>query len=183
MAATVLARAVLDERLKLPSWNHAVEQLVARINCASEWCPEWEFPPFDNDAKYAVLQQVCLGAKSWKDLKNRDVLQQVTAWLSQQQLTCLDKHLPERLVLTNGTRAKITYATGEPPVASVQIQRLYDVAETPTIACGRVKVLFHILAPNQRPVQVTDDLPRFWGEHYPEIKKQLKGRYPKHEWR
>ncbi len=183
VAADVLARAVLDERLNLPSWNHAVQQLVARINCASEWCPEWEFPPFDNDAEYAVLQQVCLGAKSRKDLKNRDVLQQVTAWLSQQQQACLDKHLPERLELKNGTRVKITYTTGEPPVASVQIQRLYDVAQTPTIACGRVKVLLHILAPNQRPVQVTDDLSRFWDEHYPEIKKQLKGRYPKHEWR
>ncbi len=183
VAANVLADAILEGRLSLPNWNHGVDQLVARINCASQWCPEWKIPKIDPEAKRAILQQICLGARGKKDLKHREVLPQIRGWLSPPQMEFIEKQLPEKMDLPNGTRAKLVYTESEPPVASVQIQRLYDVSETPTIACGRVRVLLHILAPNQRPVQVTEDLPGFWREHYPEVKKQLKGRYPKHEWR
>ena len=70
-----------------------------------------------------------------------------------------------------------------PPHIALRIQQLYGVNTTPRIAMNRVPVLVHILAPSQRPVQITQDLPRFWREHYPKIKQELQRKYPKHEWR
>ena len=87
-----------------------------------------------------------------------------------------------RLDLPGGHKARIRYAADAPPVLSARIQDLYDLHETPTIAMGRTPLLIEILAPNQRPVQVTQDLPGFWVKHYPALRKQLMRRYPKHAW-
>jgi ATP-dependent helicase HrpB len=78
---------------------------------------------------------------------------------------------------------KIRYQEDGPPVGQAKIQDFYDLHKTPTVASGRQKVLLEILAPNYRPAQVTDDLEGFWERTYPELKKELRRRYPKHEWR
>ncbi|MBT7863092.1 MAG: ATP-dependent helicase HrpB, partial [Gemmatimonadetes bacterium] len=88
-----------------------------------------------------------------------------------------------RLKLPTGFGMQIHYTPGEPPRGRAKIQDLYDVTRTPTVGGGRMKLLLEILAPNFRPAQVTDDLPGFWERTYPEVKKELKRRYPKHEWR
>jgi ATP-dependent helicase HrpB len=95
----------------------------------------------------------------------------------------LEKHAPERLTLTNGYAAKVSYDTGAPPHIAVRIQQLYAVTKTPAIAMGRVPVLVHVLAPNMRPVQITQDLASFWREQYPRVKQELQRKYPKHQWR
>ncbi len=105
------------------------------------------------------------------------------SWLSSAQKELLDKHAPERLTLSNTRTPKVTYEPGVPPYISLRIQELFDVTQTPRIAMGRVPVSVHILAPSQRPVQVTQDLANFWREHYPRIKSELQRKYPKHEWR
>ena len=75
------------------------------------------------------------------------------------------------------------YEGGAEPVGSAMLKHLYDVHQTPSIANGTVKVIIEVLAPNHRPIQMTKDLKSFWETSYPQIKKDLKGRYPKHEWR
>lgn len=90
---------------------------------------------------------------------------------------------PERLKPGNGKTPKVVYSESEPPHASLRIQELYDVTETPKIALGRRPVLLHILGPNMRPVQITQDLAGFWHEHYPQVKPELQRKYPKHQWR
>ena len=77
----------------------------------------------------------------------------------------------------------MTYVPDGNPYIALRIQELYDVKSTPRIALGRVPVLVHILAPNMRPVQITQDLEGFWREHYPRVKQELQRKYPKHEWR
>jgi ATP-dependent helicase HrpB len=77
---------------------------------------------------------------------------------------------------------QIDYAAGAVPVLAVKLQEMFGLADTPVIAGGRVKVLLHLLSPALRPVQVTQDLRNFWNTVYPEVKKGLKGRYPKHPW-
>ena len=79
--------------------------------------------------------------------------------------------------------ARIRYAADASPVLSARIQDLYGLTQTPTIAMGRIPLVVEILAPNQRPVQVTQDLAGFWATTYPTLKKTLQKRYPKHEWR
>ena len=118
-----------------------------------------------------------------KEIRDRPVKPTVTSWLSRAQQDLLDRHAPERLSLANGRTPKVAYERTGPPHIALRIQELYDVTATPRIAMGRVPVLIHILAPNMRPVQITQDLPGFWREHYPRVKQELQRKYPKHQWR
>ena len=84
--------------------------------------------------------------------------------------------------MPSGSHIALEYEEGRPPVLAVRIQEMFGLTETPRVAGGRVKVLLHLLAPNYRPQQVTDDLASFWKNGYPLVRKELRGRYPKHSW-
>jgi ATP-dependent helicase HrpB len=182
-AARLLAEEVLAGRLQLPNWDHSVGQWIARLNFLAESCPELQLPPLREEDRRHIVEQVCLGAAGYKDLKSREVKPVVKSWLSAGQRELLDRHAPERVTLANGRTPRVTYEAEQPPYISLRIQELYGVAETPRIAMGRVPLSVHVLAPSMRPVQVTQDLPSFWREHYPRIKSELQRKYPKHEWR
>ena len=85
--------------------------------------------------------------------------------------------------MANGRRSSVSYPAEGPPVLSARIQELYGVNGRFTLGNGRVPVKIQVLAPNQRPIQVTDDLTNFWTEMYPKVKAELSRRYPRHEWR
>jgi len=182
-AAKILCEEILAERLPLPNWNHEVEQWIARLNFLCANCPELQLPPFSDDDKKHVIEQLCHGEVSYKDIKEREVKPIVTSWLSQSQRELLDKHAPERLTLANGRTPKVNYENGKSPFISLRIQELYDVNQTPKIALGKISVTVHILTPGMKPIQVTQDLTNFWREHYPKIKSELARKYPKHFWR
>jgi len=182
-AAALLAEEVLKGTLTLKQWDHAVEQWIVRVNRLAEWCPDLRLPAITDDGRQAMIQQVCLGGVSYKDIKDKDVWPVVKSWLTHAQQALVDKHAPERIELSSGRRAKVAYATDRDPAIAVKIQDLYDVKDTPRVAMGRVKLVVQILGPNQRPVQVTQDLARFWKELYPRVKQELQRKYPKHEWR
>ena len=105
------------------------------------------------------------------------------SWLAPAQLPLLDDLAPERIALPNGRKAKVIYAANAAPTVAVRIQDLYGVEGALTVARGRIPVVIQVLAPNHRPIQVTSDLKTFWRESYPQIKKELQRKYPKHEWR
>jgi ATP-dependent helicase HrpB len=182
-AARLLAEEVIAERLVLKEWDHTVEQWILRLNLLSKWCPELELPPIGEEDRQHLIEQLCHGAFGYKDIKDRDVKPLVKSWLSAAQHELLNKHAPERLTLANGRTPKVTYETIALPHVSMRIQELYDVTQTPKIALGRVPVLFHVLTPGMKPVQVTQDLGSFWREQYPKLKSELQRKYPKHEWR
>jgi ATP-dependent helicase HrpB len=182
-AAKLLAEDVLVGRLILNDWDHAAEQWILRLNLLSQWCPELALPPVNDDDRRHLIEQICHGAFGYKDIKDKPLKGTLKAWLSPTHQDLLDKHAPERLNLSNGKTPKISYELGNPPHIALRIQELYDVNATPKIAMGRVPVLLHVLAPNMRPVQITQDLAGFWREHYPRLKQELQRKYPKHEWR
>jgi len=182
-AACILADEILAERLPLPNWDHSVEQWISRLNFLCANCPELQLPPFSDDDKKSVVEQLCHGAVSYKEIKEREVKPVVMSWLSQSQRELLDKHAPERLKLPNDRTPKVNYEPGKSPFISLRIQELYDVNQTPKIAMARVPVTVHILTPGMKPIQVTQDLANFWREHYPKIKSELARKYPKHFWR
>jgi ATP-dependent helicase HrpB len=97
-------------------------------------------------------------------------------------LRALDRDAPERLAVPSGRSAPLTYNNDGSVVASVKLQELFGLAETPKIGSRRQPVVFSLLAPNGRPVQVTSDLRSFWERTYPEVRRELRGRYPKHPW-
>jgi ATP-dependent helicase HrpB len=98
------------------------------------------------------------------------------------QVQAVEREAPERLQVPSGSRLALQYEPGRPPVLAVRIQEIFGLRDTPRLAGGRVRVLLHLLAPNQRPQQVTDDLASFWNNTYQVIRKELRIRYPKHAW-
>ncbi len=101
--------------------------------------------------------------------------------LNDQQL--IEPLAPEKLTLVSGHGMRLCYTPGELPRGRARLQDFYGISQPPRVGGGRVSVLLELLAPNFRPAQVTDDLAGFWERTYPELKKELKRRYPKHEWR
>jgi ATP-dependent helicase HrpB len=182
-AARLLAEEILAERLMLPNWDHSVEQWLARLDLLCKQCADLQLPAITDDDKKHIIAELCHGAVSYKDIKEREVKPVVMSWLSHAQRELLDKHAPERLTLPNGRTPKVSYEPGRAPFISLRIQELYDVNQTPKIALGRVPVTVHILTPGMKPIQVTQDLANFWREHYPKIKSELARKYPKHLWR
>ena len=182
-AAELMAEEVLTGRLVLSKWDDQVEKWIARVNCLAAGCPDYGIPEIDEDARRAMIQEICLGAVCKRDLKDRSVWKVVKSWLSAAQLDMIDKQAPERIKLPSGFNAKVRYEAGQPPVLPATIQKLYGLEETPKIGFGLIPVVVEALAPNQRPQQKTQDMKSFWAIAYPLLKKELKGRYPKHEWR
>ncbi|HXG50010.1 MAG TPA: ATP-dependent helicase HrpB [candidate division Zixibacteria bacterium] len=182
-AAEVLAREIAAGRCALENWNDAVEQWILRVNRLREWMPELSLPPIGEDDRAAMLQLVCHGAVSEKEVRERPVLPVVKSWLSAEQQAWVEEHAPERIRLPRGRAVKVSYSEGGPPTIAARIQDLYGVDGTLRIAARRVPVRVEVLAPSNRPVQVTENLSAFWRDTYPKLKQQLRRRYPRHEWR
>jgi ATP-dependent helicase HrpB len=185
-AAALLTKEVLEGRVKIEAWDETVEQWILRVNRMAEWFPELEVNPLTDADRATLVEQLCygeLGARAVKDKSKEDIMRVLRDWLTSEQLAVLDDYLPEKLVMANGRRAKIEYAREGQPVMSARIQELYGIEGRFTLGHGRVPVKIQVLAPNHRPIQVTDDLTSFWREMYPKVKAELSRRYPRHEWR
>jgi ATP-dependent helicase HrpB len=159
-----------------------VAGFLARIRSLREWMPELGLPAFDEDRLRDLLPALAAGRRSFAELKRAPLLPILQGDLSHDQLRALEREAPERLEVPSGSRIKLVYEPGKAPVLAARIQELFGLAETPRVAAGRVPVLLHLLAPNHRPQQVTHDLRSFWENTYPQVRKELAGRYPKHAW-
>ncbi len=182
-AAALLTREVVAGRLKLETWDDAVEQWILRVNRMAEWFPELEVNPITDADRATLIEQICYGELGYRAIKDKPVMPVLRDWLTAEQLAVIDDYLPERLVMDNGRKARLTYNKEGPPVLSARIQELFGIGGRFSIGHGRVPVKIEVLAPNHRPIQVTDDLTNFWREQYPRIKPELARRYPRHEWR
>ncbi|HEY0368955.1 MAG TPA: ATP-dependent helicase C-terminal domain-containing protein, partial [Chthoniobacterales bacterium] len=182
-AAALLAREVVAGTCPLKNWDNAVEQWIARVNFIAAKSPELQMPIIDGAAKQLMIEEVCRGAFSYKEIKERPVWSAVKSWLTPQQQQLVEQLAPERIELPNGRKAKVAYNESGPPTMAARIQDLYGVETGLTIGRGRVPLVIQVLAPNHRPIQITSDLAGFWRDAYPKIKKELQRKYPKHEWR
>jgi ATP-dependent helicase HrpB len=182
-AAQILAREALAGSCPLKHWDNAVEQWIERVNFVATEFPELEFPKIDEAAKLLLFEQICQGAASYKEIKERQIWPVLISWLSAVQQQTLDSLAPERIKLAGSRAAKITYGAGGPPTIAARIQDLYDTPRGLAVGRGRIALRIQVLAPNHRPIQITNDLETFWREGYPKIKKELQRKYPKHEWR
>jgi ATP-dependent helicase HrpB len=157
----------------------------ARVNLLRSVQGDALWPDFTEDALLADLED-WLGpylepvnlVKDFARLKLREILKARLDWQAQQQL---DQLAPPRLRVPSGSSLTIDYLQN-PPVLRVKLQEMFGCTQTPTIAEGQVELLIHLLSPAGRPLQVTQDLAGFWSNMYHEVKKDMKGRYPKHPW-
>lgn len=179
-----LLEGIRKEGLALLPWDKAASQLRERMAFMQTTGGDWP-----NVSDEALLEQLELwllpfagGMKSAGDmqrLKMRDALLSLLDWEQQRQL---EAYAPTHLTVPSGSRIPVQYGLPGGPQLHVRLQEVFGWEATPRIAGGRVPVVMHLLSPAQRPVQVTADLASFWNKSYFEVKKDLKGRYPKHYW-
>ena len=181
-AAEKLADKVLDGTLKLNNWNSEIDKWIEKVKWVSELFPEKELPEYSESQIRQVVVGFCSGYRTYKEIKNITVIDYFKNYLSWDDQQFIVDMTPERIDLGNGKKVKIKYEAGKKPKISGFIQDFYGVEKTPQIAGGKVKVLVELLAPNRRPVHLTEDLEGFWDGVYKDIRSQLAGRYPKHKW-
>jgi ATP-dependent helicase HrpB len=181
-AAELLADAVVSGNLVLKQWDESVEQWIERVNFFARHCPEYGALPIDESARRILLQEICLGAMSYRDIKNREILPVIRSWLATGVEPMFEALAPAMLEIHGRCKpVPIRYTDGEARVA-LTVQELRSLTEHPTLAAGSYVLPIEVLAPNRRLVQITTNLKVFWQDSYPEIRKQLRGRYPKHNW-
>ena len=183
LAGKALAEAAGTDLVRLiPLSDAKLANFLARVRSLASWMPDAELPRFDDAWLRAHLGELLHGCRSFDDARKRnwiELLKQQLVWKEQQ---LLDKEAPERLQVPSGSWITLDYAEGRAPALAVRIQEVFGLADTPRIAGGRVKVVLHLLAPNYRPQQVTEDLASFWNGAYQDVRKELRARYPKHSW-
>jgi len=161
-------------------------QFQGRVALMQRTFPEEGWPDLTDGHLFSNPKEWLLpwlrGRRSGRDIKNMDILPALKALFSWERARLLEDRAPLTLAVPSGHRVEIDYTAGDVPVLAVKLQEMFGLADTPEIAGGRVKVLLHLLSPARRPVQITQDLKGFWNSGYQQVKKELKGRYPKHPW-
>lgn len=185
-ALPALLDAVRRQGLEALPWTAATRQLRARIECLREWQPGLGLPDVAPPALLETLEDwlapFLAGATRIAAINGATLAKAIDALIDHDQRQALAAQAPARLRVPSGREHRIDYAAGQPPVLAVKLQELFGLAETPRIAGGAVPLTLHLLSPAGRPMQVTQDLESFWQRTYPEVRKELKGRYPKHPW-
>ena len=190
-AAAALTEAVRELGLAALPWTEALRQWRARVAGLRAWMPDLGLPDLGDAALLDSLDdwlRPAFAGKTRLDALGEDELgEALKARLPWERRQALDRHAPTRITVPSGMERRIEYALDHdgqplPPVLAVKLQELFGLADTPRIADGRVPLLLHLLSPGGRPLQVTQDLRNFWSSTYPEVKKEMKGRYPRHPW-
>ena len=186
MLRSAMIEGVTTMGLDCLPWTPMLRQWQARVLSLRQWLPEQNWPDL-SDARLAAtlsewLEPYLDGVTRREHLRRLDlsaILKNQLEWPLPAQL---DSLAPTHLRVPSGSRLKLDYSPGQPPVLAVKLQEMFGLADTPRIADGRVPVTLHLLSPARRPIQVTQDLRGFWERTYADVRKELKGRYPKHPW-
>ena len=182
VTALLAEHAAKDISSCLPVDRSDIDQFVQRVRFLSEHLPRLELPPLADSQLESVLVSLCASCTSIDELRSAPWLAQLRGRYNYEQLRLIDKHAPPALTLPSGNSARIQYREGQPPVIEARIQELFGWKETPRIAARTVPVQLHLLGPNYRSQQITNDLSGFWADTYAHVRKELRGRYPKHHW-
>jgi ATP-dependent helicase HrpB len=184
-AVPVVVGAVRASGLSLLPMNDAVRQLQGRLLLLRSAYPERDWPDVSDAALLEMLEEWLAphleGISSAKRCAQLNIAEILRGSLDYRQQRELDELAPTHLSVPSGSRVRIDYS-GEIPVLAVKLQELFGLAVGPTVCGGRIAVLLHLLSPAGRPIQVTRDLKGFWDGSYQQVKKELKGRYPRHPW-
>ena len=184
-AAPILCEAIRTTP-GLLTFTKEARQFQARVGLMKKAFPEEAWPDLADHALLSRPEEWLLpwltNIRTAQALGGLHILPALKARLTWEQGRLLDKRAPLSIPVPSGSQITLDYASGDQPVLAVKLQEMFGLADTPLLAEGRVRVLLHLLSPARRPVQITQDLKGFWDTGYPLVKKDLKGRYPKHPW-
>ena len=180
-----LVAHIQKQGLRLLPWTADLHQWCARVSLLRSVDGDADWPDVSQENLLATvedwlapyLHEVNL-LQDFKKLNLKDILEALLPWEKQQRLQQL---APLRLKVASGSSIAIDY-TETPPVLAVKLQEMFGCEQTPTVAAGKVPLVVHLLSPAGRPLQITQDLAGFWRSSYHDVKKEMKGRYPKHPW-
>jgi ATP-dependent helicase HrpB len=187
LAKEAIIRAIQEEGQYLLDWNEETLQLIYRVQSIRNWNNDQSWPDWS-------VQNLCENAPDWlspylvdisknEDLKKLNLKDILFHSLSFEQQQMLGQLAPEKIEVPSGSKIKIEYQEeGLQPRLSVRLQELFGLIDTPRINQGKNALLLEMLSPGFKPVQLTQDLKSFWSNGYFEVRKELKRRYPKHEW-
>lgn len=183
----IMLQVIRDKGLDLLPWTKQLRNIQARAEFLKQSGAFDDFPHMSDQALTEYLEHwlapFLSGVRSLKQLSNIDLTSALLSQLTWEQRRTLDSQAPTHLVVPSGSRIPLVYSASSPsPVLSVRIQEVFGLCETPRVAGGRIPVTVHLLSPAGRPAQVTQDLESFWKNRYDQIKKELRGRYPRHYW-
>ncbi|MED4605799.1 ATP-dependent helicase C-terminal domain-containing protein, partial [Paenibacillus validus] len=181
-----LLEGVRTEGLDLLTWTKPAKQLRERLAFMHRHARGDGWPDVSDEALLEGLDEWLAphlyGMKQREDLQRLQPASLLEGMLSWPQRQALEQDAPTHVTVPSGSRIPIDYSDPDAPVLAVRLQEMFGLQHTPRLAGGRVPVVLHLLSPAHRPVQVTRDLASFWRDAYFEVKKDLKGRYPKHVW-
>ena len=165
-------------------WSDAARRLRERMAFVAHHDPSW--PVVSDEALAASLDSWLAphlaGIRRLSDLARVDLSSAIADMLDWQQRRALDELAPTHIEVPTGSRIPIDYSSPDAPVLAVRLQEVFGLTQSPRVLGGRVPITMHLLSPAHRPVQVTQDLGGFWRSSYFDVRKDLRGRYPKHEW-
>lgn len=179
-AALLLAQA--KGRLHALIAPEALAQLRARAALVAQACPDAGLIALGDAEVEAALAALCEGRISLAELEEAGLAGALLARCGPDAAAKLARLAPEAIVLPGGRRAPVTYTPGQPPAVESRLQDFFGMAQTPAVCAGRVPLVCHLLAPNGRAQQVTQDLAGFWVRHYPAVRRELMRKYPRHPW-
>ncbi len=181
-----LLAAVRELGLEALPWSEAAIGLRQRVEFLRRHAAGATLPDFSDARLLATLETwlapALVGKRRLDALRAEELSNALAAQLDHAQRRLLDAQAPTTIKVPSGLDRPISYPGDAAPVLAVKLQELFGLAESPRVANGRVPITLHLLSPAGRPIQVTQDLHGFWERTYPEVKKELKGRYPKHPW-
>lgn len=182
----VLIEAVRASALTMLTRDESFLQLQARVTMLKKFFPADGWPDLSDaallDSLDIWLAPKIIGVRNAVQLAAVKIAAILSETMDYRQRKALNELAPTHLVVPSGSRIKLNYCEGDAPVLAVKLQELFGLADTPTVAGGRVAVLLRLLSPAGRPLQVTRDLKGFWDGSYHQVKREMKGRYPKHPW-
>jgi len=181
-ASAVLAAAARRGSSLSFAKSDVVSSLTLRLRLLREHFPELGFPELDENSVDATLDLICVGLTSFAELASVDVPSALLSGLDAAQRRALENETPERVRLPGGHTVQVHYEADRPPWIESRLQDFFGMPEGPRLCRGKLPLTIHLLAPNQRAMQVTTDLSGFWQRHYPSIRRELMRRYPRHPW-
>jgi ATP-dependent helicase HrpB len=181
-----LAEAALDVGAQGFADPSETERFLARVEFVARTFPEAALPELNDEDVRLALAELCEGRRSFAELRDAarggGLVEALRRRLKPEQSRLLAQMAPERVALARGRQARVHYERGQAPSVASRLQDFFGMREGPRIAAGRVALVLQLLAPSQRPVQVTTDLAGFWSRHYPAVRRELGRRYPRHAW-
>lgn len=187
LVASALIERVRQVGLSSLAWTPELKQWRARV----QWLRRTEghdssWPDLSDEALLRTIGQwlgpFITGLTTLERVQRLDLARPLRTLLSHERQRDLDRLAPTHVTVPSGSKIRIDYETSDHPILAVQVQELFGCKDTPRIAGGKTRLMIHLLSPAKRPVHITQDLAGFWARGYQDVRKELRGRYPKHHW-